>query len=101
MRITELFKPQSPTDTVKPLSPEERGPAERRLTEEQVQGGADQVSISPLARQFAQISRLLAEDEQSGQTRLAELKKQVEGGTYSVSGVDVARAITSFTRDSE
>ena len=62
--------------------------------------GEDSVSISPLSRQLAQLSQILAEDEGQRSERVAELKGRVEDGSYSVSRDDVARSVVSFAADS-
>ncbi|MCB0323363.1 MAG: flagellar biosynthesis anti-sigma factor FlgM [Bdellovibrionales bacterium] len=61
--------------------------------------GEDSVTISPLSRQLAQLSQILSEDEAQQADRVAELKRQVEEGTYSVSRDDVARSVVSFAAD--
>ena len=102
MRISELFKSQTSVDTVKPFGIEERAQARQKqgADNRQIGIGEDQVSISPIARQYAQIAKLLTEDEEAAQLRISELKQQVDNGTYAVEEGDVARAIASFARDS-
>lgn len=63
--------------------------------------GEDSVTISPLSRQLAQLSQILAEDETDQAARVAELKRQVEDGSYAVNRDDVARSIVSFASDTE
>ena len=63
--------------------------------------GEDSVTISPLSRQLAQLSQILAEDEVQQNDRVAELKAQVEDGSYSVNRDDVARSLVSFASDTE
>ncbi len=63
--------------------------------------GEDSVTISPLSRQLAQLSQILSEDETDQAGRVAELKRQVEDGSFSVNREDVARSLVSFASDTE
>lgn len=63
--------------------------------------GEDSVTISPLSRQLAQLSQILSEDETARADRVAELKREVEEGNYSVGRDDVARSLISFAADTE
>lgn len=101
MRITDIFR----QNTLEPsrnaaVNKEQQSPEEQGVNK--VAGaGEDTVSISTLSRQLNQVSSILADDELNRAARVAELKKQVENGTYSVSSEDVARSLISFARDTE
>lgn len=61
--------------------------------------GEDVVSLSNLSRQLLQVSDIVAEDSIKRSARVAELKKSVEDGTYSVSSTDVAQSLVSFAAE--
>ena len=61
----------------------------------------DTVTISPLSRQLAQVSNIVADDEEARKKRVAEIKGQVESGTYSVDRSAVARSLISYAADME
>lgn len=63
--------------------------------------GEDRITISPLARQLATVTKVLNEDETARTDRVASLKAQVANGSYNVSSGDVAKAIISFAGDLE
>lgn len=61
--------------------------------------GDDVVRLSSLSRQLSQVSQVLREDEEQRAKRVADIKQQVQDGSYSVNSADVARSIISFARD--
>lgn len=61
--------------------------------------GADRVSISPLGRQFAQLSEILGDDEAKRREKIASLKKKIEAGEYKVNSTELAKAILEFAQD--
>lgn len=63
--------------------------------------GEDSVTISPLSRQLAQLTGILADDQAQQSDRVAEIKRQVEEGSYSANRDAVARSVVSFAADSE
>lgn len=65
------------------------------------QSGEDQVTISPLSRQLNQVADIVAEDDAERQLRVANIKQQVQDGTYSVDRLAVARSVISFAADTE
>lgn len=100
MKISDLFKGQVGQTARNIESAQEK---EARATKEesrvQNQEGEDSVSISPLGRQFVQISRVLSSEEQQRKERIAKIKEEVESGKYSVSSEQVAEAILAYGRD--
>ena len=98
MKISELFSKQTAyADYTKKTG--EAGKAQGAEADAKLRSGAageDEVSISPRARQFQQISGILAADESERSARVAEIKKGVENGTYKVDSQDVAQAVDSF-----
>lgn len=101
MKITELFRNTS----FQPTKVTDSEQAARRTEEEAAGvvegGGEDTVSISSLSRRLNEISSILAEDEEKSKSRVAELKAQVDAGTYKVDSQEVAKSIMSFSRDLE
>ena len=61
--------------------------------------GQDVVSVSALSRQLLQISNVLDEDSRKRTERVAELKKRVDEGSYSVDSSDVAASMVSFASE--
>lgn len=93
MKIRDIFSNQSVYSNLKTNErPEAAGDEVARKRKEQ---GEDRVSISPLARQYQQVSGILADDEAARAQRVASLKAQVEQGTYKVASEDVAASIVS------
>ena len=66
-----------------------------------VQKEEDRVSISPMYRQLSQISKIVAEDDQQQQQRVADIKARVEAGTYAVDSRAVAQSMVSFAADTK
>jgi len=64
-------------------------------------GGADKVSISPVARQMQQMQAILAEDEAARATKVAELKEKIDSGEFKVDSKDVARSLVDFAREAQ
>lgn len=61
--------------------------------------GEDVVSVSSLSRSLLSISNVLDEDAAKRADRVADLKRRVADGEYSVDSSDVARSIISFAVD--
>lgn len=61
---------------------------------------SDTVNISTLSRDLSRVSSILDQDEADRADRVAELKKQIADGSYSVSSTDVAGSLISFAADS-
>ena len=61
--------------------------------------GDDVVSFSRLSRQLLKVSDIVEEDNKARQSRVAELKRKVEDGSYSVSSTDVAQSLVSFASE--
>lgn len=57
---------------------------------------ADAVELSPEAQEVAGLKQHLAEMSEVREQRVAELSRQVQGGTYQVPARDVARRILDF-----
>jgi flagellar biosynthesis anti-sigma factor FlgM len=100
MKISDIFKPRSVVATNE-SSGFVRAGASKDESEDASTGDEDRVSISPLSRQLSQISSILADDEGQRNARVAELKSQVQSGTYSVPSKEVAQAIVQYARDSQ
>ena len=62
--------------------------------------GTDVVSVSRLSRQLLQVSDIVQDDSKVRASRVAELKRSIDEGTYSVSSSDVARSLVSYASDS-
>ena len=60
---------------------------------------SDTVNISSLSRDLSRVSAILDQDEADRADRVADLKKQIAEGTYSVSSTDVAGSLISFAAD--
>ena len=60
---------------------------------------SDTVSISSLSRDLSRVAAILDQDEADRADRVADLKKQIADGTYSVSSTDVAGSLISFAAD--
>jgi len=56
----------------------------------------DRVSISPEARQFMGISKVISEDEQARRAKVDDLKARIERGEYNVSSKKIAESIVAF-----
>lgn len=61
--------------------------------------GEDVVSLSSLSRQLLKVSDIVQEDNKARENRVAELKRKVEDGSYSVDSSDVARSLISFASE--
>lgn len=99
MKISELFNRSSVYNSdrsteAQKVSHEDSSRAAKRTKE-----GEDRVSISPLARQFRQISEIVAEDQKNSESRVAALKERVANGEYSVESDDVAKSLVSFLKE--
>lgn len=101
MKISNLFNRTQAYNSEKAgdaqRSQEKNLPAPAAL--QQGKEGEDKISISPRARQFQQISKVVAEDASTRGARVQAIKAQVENGSYAISNDDVAKAIVSFVRD--
>jgi flagellar biosynthesis anti-sigma factor FlgM len=97
MKISDIFNRQSVYNSNRSADAGRAGSQEQDRASRS--GDGDRISISPLARQFKQVSQILAEDESSRAKRVANLKEQVTNGSYEVSSGDVARSIVSFAKD--
>lgn len=98
MRISDLFK--QPNISSVSANPDQR-PQRSAADSAEQRPGEDRISISPLARQFAQISQILSEDEEARRARIEELRKGIDAGTYSVPSKDVVASMVRFARDEE
>lgn len=101
MKISEFFRQPSVQATKSAGEVSEDRVQKRALEHQVANSGEDKVSISPEARQFAQISKLLSEDENQRSLRVEELKAQVANGSYSVPLRDVAKSIVDTVNDSD
>ncbi|OVE80205.1 flagellar biosynthesis anti-sigma factor FlgM [bacterium J17] len=101
MKISDIFKSRNVDQSAQSLKSRENAPRPEEQVEQASRSGQDSVSISPLARQLAQVKRIVAEDDLARSDRVAELREQVQAGTYEVSSLDVAKSVVSFARDSE
>ena len=101
MKISDIFNRASAYNTEK--TADATRTAEKNLqapiVPQKAKEGEDKVSISPRARQFQQISKIVAEDETNRAQRVQALKAQVDDGSYAVSNDEIAKAIVSFVRD--
>lgn len=61
--------------------------------------GDDVVRLSGLSRQLFQISEIVDGDQSARSERIAQLKKAIADGTYSVSSNDLAKSIVSYARE--
>ncbi len=61
--------------------------------------GDDVVKLSGLSRQLFQISEIVEGDQSAQSERIAQLKKAIADGTYSVSSNDLAKSLVDFARD--
>lgn len=94
MKIRDLFQNRSENISLKSSRVEE---GQQSKAGPEAVAGEDVVSISPLARR---ISEMIALDEKDQTERVAELKRQVEAGTYSISNEKLAESIAAYLRDS-
>lgn len=102
MKISDLFKSSSLSSQSNAQRTEESQAAQQQARgADAAKSGEDTVSISPLARQFQQVSQILAEDEARTTSRVEELKAQVAAGTYEVDTQEVARSLAAFARDNQ
>ncbi|MCB0345853.1 MAG: flagellar biosynthesis anti-sigma factor FlgM [Bdellovibrionales bacterium] len=101
MKISDLFKSSSLASQSSAQRTEENPAAQQQRVNESATNGEDTVSISPLARQFQQVSQILAEDETRTASRVEELKAQVAAGTFEVDSGEVAKSIVAFARDNQ
>jgi flagellar biosynthesis anti-sigma factor FlgM len=96
MKISEIFSKQSLYNTERASEAARSGGNDANGAKRSSAEGDDSVSISPLARQFQQISTIVAEDESASQQRVQAIKARVESGKYAVTSDDVAKAMVSF-----
>jgi len=61
--------------------------------------GNDVVSFSRLSRQLLKVADIVDEDNKTRVERVAEIKRKVSDGSYSVSSTDVAQSIVSYASD--
>ncbi len=102
MKISDLFKSSSLASQSSTAQRTEENPAaQQQRVNDAATAGEDTVSISPLARQFQQVSQILAEDEAQTASRVEELKAQVAAGTFEVDSGEVAKSIVAFARDNQ
>lgn len=104
MRIGDIFKGTSLQTNQSSLVREnetEEVQKKKQAQGEANQSGEDNVQISDLARQLAQLKKILGEDQTSQQSRLQSLKEQIEAGTYSVSSQELAQSLIAFAQDRE
>jgi flagellar biosynthesis anti-sigma factor FlgM len=102
MKIRDLLKQQPLTPAGQSTGKVDAG----RLNEQQSasaqalssEHSSDRVTISPLAKQFQMVSKLLNEDETKSAQRVEELKAKVQSGEYQVPTRDVAQAIINNVR---
>ncbi len=62
---------------------------------------SDSVTISPLSRQLAQLSTIIADDEAGQRSKVDSIRERIKNGEYSASPEAVAGALISFAADSE
>ena len=102
MRISDIFNQQSITRTERT---DESTQAQKKREREQLERGVstsygdDVVTISPISRQLAQISKVITDDSISTNDRISFLKDQIETGNYAVSDEDIARSIMAYVKD--
>ncbi|MBS4208278.1 flagellar biosynthesis anti-sigma factor FlgM [Bacillus sp. FJAT-50079] len=80
---------------INPFRPVEQNPYKRQMnTVERHQAAVktDKVEISPEAKEMQQIPSIVKERE----AKVAEIKKQVQNGTYEVNAKDIAKGIAEF-----
>lgn len=61
--------------------------------------GEDTVTISSRARHLAQIAQILGDEDHERGQKVADIKKQVADGTYSISSPDVVKSLLHYTRE--
>lgn len=104
MRISDIFSQQSLTRTERT---EESNQTQKRREREQLERGQrtsfgeDTITISPMSRQLAQISRVIADEAANTGERVLSLKDQIEGGSYAVSAEDIAGSLITYVRGQE
>ena len=104
MRISDIFSQQPLTRSERT---DESSQAQKRRERESLERGVrtsygeDTITISPISRQLAQISRVVADDEMSTGERISSLKDQIEQGSYAVSVEDIARSLMTDVKDQE
>jgi flagellar biosynthesis anti-sigma factor FlgM len=98
MKITDILKERLNNDSKITSKDHQHSSTERQKFDS---AGEDTVSISPLARQFTQVSKILSDDEAERQLKLDEIKRAIEDGSYldSISTTDVAESIVAYSRD--
>ena len=102
MKISDLFKSNSSvnSNTGSSQKVESNQQEAQQKVQESTKRGEDTVNISPLARQFAQVSQIISEDAAERSSRVQELKAKVESGEYSVDSRDVAERFVEYVNDS-
>ena len=104
MRISDIFSQPSLTRTERT---DESSQAQKRREREQLERGQrtsfgeDTITISPISRQLAQISSVIADDETNTGARVMSLKDQIESGSYAVSAEDIAGSLITYVQDKE
>ncbi|MCC6933920.1 MAG: flagellar biosynthesis anti-sigma factor FlgM [Deltaproteobacteria bacterium] len=61
--------------------------------------GEDTVTISPMSRQLAQISRVMSEDETKSAQKVGELKDKIANGEYKVNSDLIANSFVNYLRE--
>lgn len=101
MKISDLFKSSSLVSQSNTQRTEDTPAAQQQRNADASRAGEDTVSISPLARQFQQVSQILADDEARTSSRVEELKAKIAAGSYEVDSNELARSLVAFARDNE
>jgi len=98
MKITDIIRDNSVARNKGTYA--EQVEREKELAAQNAALSGDKVSISPLARQFAQLSEVVSDDEAKRRVRIDELKKKFEDGTLDVSSDEVAKSIIRHAAES-
>ncbi|MCB0358955.1 MAG: flagellar biosynthesis anti-sigma factor FlgM [Bdellovibrionales bacterium] len=101
MKISDLFRFNTAQSQSNASRVDAQPTSADRQAREANQDGQDTVSISPLARQFQQVSQILADDANEESSRVADIKARIESGQYSVDSREVAASVVRYAQESE
>ena len=63
--------------------------------------GEDTVTISPVSRQLAQISKIIADDKTDRAEKIELLKQKIINGEYNISSEEVAKVLLNYIDQKE
>ena len=103
MKISDIFSSSALSNTERDEAVQSRRNKEKESLArgQRTAFGDDTVTISPVSRQLAQISKIVAEDGSSTDNKIAALKEKIANGEYDIPSDEIAQSMIRYIKEND